>query len=287
MNQVTIVIKTFQRLKSLDCLLKSIERQGLNTVPIIILDDSKKDYKDIILKKFSNLNIKYIVTEFDIGLSKGRNILLQYVKTDYFVLCDDDFEFDKHSNIKKSLDILKEYNLDILGGSVYEKVEINSLFSFLQILRHPKYFINLIQGKEINKVYNGFIEFGTQKIVVRSESDGNLFKEKDIYKVDFVNNFFIAKTDSVKRIDGWQPEYIKVGEHILFFIRCKQQSISVAYTPHLGVKHHPYKSLMYSKYRLRTLKMRELVFEFLNLKTFEHYDMNEKILYKYERKELR
>lgn len=89
MSNITIIIKTFQRLKSLECLLKSIEDQKLNNIPIIILDDSRENYKDAILEKFSKLNINYIVTEFDIGLSKGRNILLEHVKTDYIILCDD------------------------------------------------------------------------------------------------------------------------------------------------------------------------------------------------------
>lgn len=72
---------------------------------------------------------------------------------------------------------------------------------------------------------------------------------------------------------------------MLFFIRCKQHFLSVAYTHRLGVKHHPYKSLEYSKYRLRALWMRELAFKFLNLNIFEHYDMNKNLLYKYESKE--
>ena len=56
--------------------IKTIEDQKLNNIPIIILDDSRENYKDAILEKFSKLNINYIVTEFDIGLSKGRNYCL-------------------------------------------------------------------------------------------------------------------------------------------------------------------------------------------------------------------
>lgn len=138
--------------------IKIYRRPKLNNIPIIILDDSRENYKDAILEKFSKLNINYIVTEFDIGLSKGRNILLEHVKTDYIILCDDDFEFDSRTNISKGLLLLKEYNLDILGGSVYERVELNSIFSVLHLLKHPKYFIDLLNGKETNKVYNGLLK---------------------------------------------------------------------------------------------------------------------------------
>lgn len=113
-----------------------------------------------------------------------------------------------------------------MGGSVYERVELNSIFSVLHLLKHPKYFIDLLNGKETNKVYNGFIEITSHKVLVKSESNGKLFLEKDIYQCDFVNNFFIAKTDSIKKLNGWQPEYIKLAEHMLFFIRCKQHFLS-------------------------------------------------------------
>lgn len=114
MDDITIVIKTFERKKSLICLLRSIQKYYPD-VFIIIVDDSKKSYREEILNSFRDLNINYIVTEFDIGLSEGRNILLRNVKTKYFMLCDDDFEFDKRTDINKAIQILKNGSVTTNG----------------------------------------------------------------------------------------------------------------------------------------------------------------------------
>ena len=107
MNEITIIIKTFERKKSLICLLKSIQKY-YPEIPIIILDDSRNNYKNEVMNKFSKLNIEYIVTEFDIGLSEGRNRILRKVKTKYFLLCDDDFEFDERTKLKQLLEHVRD-----------------------------------------------------------------------------------------------------------------------------------------------------------------------------------
>ena len=75
MKNWTIVIKTFERKNMLTKLLKSVEKY-FPDIPVIIVDDSKNNYSKYILNKFKNLNIEYITEDFDIGLSKGRNILI-------------------------------------------------------------------------------------------------------------------------------------------------------------------------------------------------------------------
>ena len=91
MEKISIVIKTFERKKALERLLDSIEKYYPN-IPIIIVDDSKNNYSKYILKKFKRLNIKYIVEDFDIGLSKGRNILINNV------LCINIYSFRNKNN---------------------------------------------------------------------------------------------------------------------------------------------------------------------------------------------
>lgn len=280
MNEVTIIIKTFERKNSLICLLKSIEKYYPN-FPIIIVDDSRKDYKDEILNKFKKLNIHYIVTEFDIGLSKGRNILVQNVKTKYFLLCDDDFEFDERTNIKKALDIIKNNDIDILGGSIYEKVEVNSIINFLLLFKNPKRLLKFILGYESIRIYNGFFYIKDNKVVGKFDSNSKNFSFKEFYKVDIVTNFFIANTEKIKAINGWQPEEVKLGEHTIFFIRCKQNHLNIAFTMSFGIKHHPYRTLSYHKYRKRSAEMTEYGFSVLKIDSYKAYDFNGKLLSEY------
>lgn len=215
-NELTIVIKTFQRKKALVCLLESIKKYYFH-VPLIIVDDSKKTYKKEIISLFSDLKITYIVTDFDIGLSKGRNIGINAVRSKYFLLCDDDFEFDERTNIGRAIKILEEEKFDIVGGRLFEKYRINSLFSFLTILKHPKRIFDFFSNVEISRVFNGFLEINSSSVVARIETNGNLYEEGiEKYSFDIISNFFIARTNKIKEMQGWLPENIKVGEHVLF-----------------------------------------------------------------------
>lgn len=249
-KDVTILIKTFERYDALKKLLISIEKYYKN-IPIIIVDDSKKNYKDKIMHQFKNMNIKYIVTKYDIGLSKGRNILLKRVKTNYFLLCDDDFEFDDRTQIHTALDLLKSNNLDILGGTVYNRISLTTVYSFLWCLKKPSRLIDAIKKKEFISIYNGKFDIKRTKIELNIVKNVHEYEENKVYDVDICSNFFVAKTDSIKKIGGWKNEILKVGEHELFFLNAKRKNIKVGYTPVFGVVHYPEKKIGYLKFRMR------------------------------------
>ena len=51
------------------------------------------------LNYFNDSNISVINTKFNIGVCKGRNILINNIKTRYYIQCDDDFLFNRNTNI--------------------------------------------------------------------------------------------------------------------------------------------------------------------------------------------
>jgi hypothetical protein len=53
---------------------------------------------------------------------------------------------------------------------------------------------------------------------------------------DLVENFFVARTERVRAIGGWD-ERLKVAEHIDFFMRAQRGGLKVGYTPLAGVDH--------------------------------------------------
>ncbi|WP_290917586.1 glycosyltransferase, partial [Halodesulfovibrio sp.] len=88
LRDVTIVVKAFERPESLLRLYQSI-RTYYPLIDIIIVDDSEEKVN---LCEFEN-NVTYLATDFNIGLSAGRNYAVSNVKTKYFLLLDDDFFF--------------------------------------------------------------------------------------------------------------------------------------------------------------------------------------------------
>lgn len=283
LNNVTIIIKTFERKNILVKLLNSI-KNNYPQLPIIIVDDSKKTYKNYILKKFPNLDINYIVEEYDIGLSKGRNILINSVKTEYFLLCDDDFEFDQRTNIEYAKKTLEKYNLDILGGCVYNRISLDSMYSFLWVLKDIRRLKKVLRHEEFISIYNGKYSIEkNNKIRLLIDKNSSHYQEKDAYNTEICSNFFLAKTESIKKIGGWTPELLKVGEHEFFFLKAKKKKLKIMYSSFFGVRHYPKKTFNYMKFRMKAEKYFKEACRLENISYFEVYDQySKKIIYKYD-----
>ena len=246
---LSIIIKTFERPNSLKNLLKSVRNLGVN-YPILIADDSRESSETFIRSLFSDLPITYLNLPFDTGLSEGRNVLLNNVTTPYFVLCDDDYVFESRTDFVRAYNHLIHNNLDIVGGDYYNYVNIPSLKVFFRQLLHPfrlkRFFLN--QYTTDSYIGNFNIKEGGCELLVTS-------KPPNVSPVlcDLVNNFFIAKTDSIKKMGGWDKA-LKMGEHEDFFLRSKQSGLKVAYLPKFGTGHYPaipVKNSAYNQYRVR------------------------------------
>jgi len=184
-QNLTAVIKTFERPKTLNRLVKSI-RVFYPELKVIVVDDSREPIK------LDVDGVDTIIMPYDSGISAGRNEALKFVKTKYLMLLDDDFIFNRHTNVQSVLDKLERFpNIDLIGGDViylpfYRKID------YTHEGLHPTNTISLMeQGAEIG----------------------------DLVVLDKVANFYIAKTESIRKVD-WDPK-IKRLDHADFFTRAK------------------------------------------------------------------
>jgi len=202
---ITFLIKTFKRDKCCQDLIDSI-RKYYDYDILVLSDDNKK-------KSFNGAET--INTEYDIGLSEGRNRLVDRVKTKYCVILDDDFVFTEETKIEKLLEKLEKENLDICAGSIRQPD--NSILHY-----------EGIYGYEKNRL--------------------EMFKESNDGLYDFVLNFFIAKTDSLKKY-RWDSE-LKLAEHTAFFFQHRGK-LRIGYLPEVIVNHKQVKDDEYTKFRMR------------------------------------
>jgi len=249
MKDLSIIIKSFERESCLRRLLRSIYKQNISS-PILITDDSRKPYQEKILKSYPDLIKKYINLPFDQGTSLGRNILLKEVKTKYFLLCDDDFIFTKKTDLKFMKKILEESEFELLGGLCYDATQLK--YSTIKWVYTNQGLSGLIQllDKRMNGVPRYF--FGNYHQV-----DRTIWKTLPVQyyspyvPCDYVLNFFMAETESVRqKVGGWNEE-LKTGEHHDFFVRAKQGGLKVAHTEESGVLHLQENPPFYQKYRDR------------------------------------
>ena len=227
---ISILIKTLEREDHLIQLLYSIQKFNFNG-PIFIGDDSKINYKDRVISLFPNLNIEYLILPYDTGTAVGRNLMLDKVKTPYFLLCDDDFVFDKRSRLPLMKKLLEKYDLDLLGGVFIQYDRKTRIGFYLKKLN--LFFLKfgfVLPAFQIYEYYSSF-----------SISDRKISFYKNEYfnpvtLCDLTHNFFLARTDKVKIANGWNP-VLKGGEHQNFFIRAKLAGLKVGTTNFCGVLH--------------------------------------------------
>ena len=282
MEDITVIIKTFNRKHRLCKLLDSIERY-YPSIKIVIVDDSKKTYRDFILRKYAGLQIEYIITKYNIGLSAGRNVLINKVKTKYFLLCDDDFVFDERTDIGFAKKCLERYDMDILGGVVYNRMSINSVYSILWSFKKPSRLINILRSKEFISIYNGNYACNDTHVKLYVDKNFDNYNKKSYYRTDICSNFFLAKTNRIKAIGGWKPELLKVGEHEIFFFRAKARHLKVGFCPKFGVQHFPKKTIRYLQYREKAETYFKEACNYLKIKEFSILD-GKKVLMQYKEK---
>ncbi len=72
-------------------------------------------------------DVEYLRLPLDIGLSAGRNAMLQQVTTPYFLLLEDDFEFSRRTKIERLVALVDRRKLDIAAGNCF-KVQQRLIF---------------------------------------------------------------------------------------------------------------------------------------------------------------
>lgn len=251
-KDVSILIKTFNRQKSLIKLLRSLEKLNCS-LPVLIADDSEKPYRDEVLSRFPNMNIAYYVLPFDTGLSAGRNKLLNEVKTSHFLLCDDDFSFDRTLDIPHILSVMESHQLDIAGGILFNHITVMGVKRFFSVMLNPRIVFRYIFHISSVSRYAGHFSVQhtscTLSVSNRKHADA-------VHSCDLVNNFFIARTDSVVKAKGWDTEF-KVGEHEDFFYRAKLNGLKVALVEDLSAHHYPGAKKDYLAFRERAVELKK------------------------------
>lgn len=231
---ITGIIKTFDRSSCLEKLLRSVkENRGNMWFNFIIADDSKISSKTKITMMFWDIVEEYIEMPYDSWISKWRQIALEKIKTKYFLLCDDDFIFSEKINFSYLLEILEKNKLDILGGTLDDKPEfLYRIGSFFSQIKKKKYknACSILLKKKINRTFFGEIitwEFEYWKYKFEYWKYHEKISE-DLFMVDYVSNFFLWRTDSIR--DAWWWKSLgKIGnEHGLFYVRMKENKLKVA-----------------------------------------------------------
>lgn len=225
--QLTLIVTTIRRPETAKRFLNSVRRYC--PAMQIILSEQANEHQ---LSEFcAGEGIEHLPLQFDHGISGARNLMVQRVNTDYFVLADDDYllrytpDFDLCSRFLDAnpdflcvLGRLDDYHAGP-GGYVYEyRNRIKNLC--LDETGHGLIFIPLTRIAPTDIVFEGerlmCCDFGPNWGVFRRSF--------------FVENGF-----------GWDEQFKIGGEHFDFFLQLKSHhpGARIAYWSKLAVDHIP------------------------------------------------
>lgn len=213
MNDVTFIIKTFNRPQCLARLDASLAR-FYPDAPVIIANDG-----DPVTAAHPLATILQL--PFDVGLKAGRNAALAAVTTPWFVLLDDDFVLTERTDIPLLRSLCLAHQLDICGGEIFDNATTP--------LRYVWDFVR--NGDTLSSVPVGPIADGYTRC-------------------DFIGNFYLASTARFRLLGAWDPRF-KQGGHEELFLRFKHRGARIGWTSNCALDHIPDYPPAYARFRDR------------------------------------
>jgi GT2 family glycosyltransferase len=206
---VTLVVKTARRPHLVVRLAQSVRDSYGYDLPISCYDDGPDDYPQIIKDQLSQFPLlKYFISEdVDLGIAEGRNRALKTVETKYVFILDDDVLFMNTTDIRTMIDILDTTDAVLVGGRLVGRANFAALMKFGYYngtLRRLGYFPGTCE--KLNQTVPNFPQ---------------------CFRCELNSNIWMARTESILKIGGWDPE-LKIVEHKDVFIRMKAAGLKLA-----------------------------------------------------------
>ena len=156
-EKIDILLPTYNGEKYVEEQIDSILNQTYKNINLIISDDCSKDNTRNILKKYEKKDkrITLYLQEKNMGVVKNIEFLLKQVKSNYFMLADQD-DVWLEEKISKSMETLKSQNADLVFGDLEVvdkdlKTIYPSFGDFMLLNRKIKKCIN---SYKLNYLYN-------------------------------------------------------------------------------------------------------------------------------------
>ncbi|XP_070579864.1 beta-1,4 N-acetylgalactosaminyltransferase 1-like [Ptychodera flava] len=228
-RQVTVATKTFERYDAVNRLVRSINNYYPN-LTIVVADDSKNT------QQIEGRNVKQYMMPYAEGLNAGKNLALSQIRTKYLLWVDDDFVFTGSTKLELMLEKLESPSaeLDLVAGMVQGKGgKVNPCIDpdalCWRTLHHHR-------GQDGHCVYRG-----------KAWAYRTMEEFPNCQVIDIAPNFWMAKTQAVRKAGGFDIELERIG-HREFFVDILGQ-LAIAQCNDVSIRHAKITNEVYTKYR--------------------------------------
>ena len=202
LSQLTAIIPTADRAQGLQRLVRSLRRK-YPRLRIVVADAS-------IERARPRPGIDSIQLPARSGRSAACNALLARVRTPYFLLLSDTCELPRETSLEKLHALVADDKLDVAAADLVACMRRFWVF----VRRRPlaEHGLMEIAGNHLT-LSHGY----------RTHGDG-------FFWCDFVSNFFVARTEKVRALGGWDQE-LQNDEREEFFVRAHRRGLRVGLVP--------------------------------------------------------
>jgi hypothetical protein len=201
LSRLTAIVHTSERPASAARLIGSV-RRVYPQLRILVADDSREPRPVA--------GADWVRLPADVGVGAARNAALARVRTPYFLLLEDGHELTRSTRIERLLDLVAHSRLDIAAGDCVRCQRRFAIFT----------------SRTPDTVHATF-EFAADGLTLRA---GHRLSGDSLLAVDLAHNFFVARTDKVRAMGGWDPQLL-VDERIEFFVRAQRFGLRVGVCP--------------------------------------------------------
>ncbi|ERJ05399.1 Glycosyl transferase protein [Halorhabdus tiamatea SARL4B] len=238
---VALGTKVFSRDDDLRNLLKSVEAHPIDRV--IVADDGKMtSNKKSIYSSDWSFELTIIDLEFDAGLGKGRNEIVNELKEDYLFIVDTDHVLPP--DIMDLIKILRvQEELGGIGGLIFEP--------------------------DHGRIYDGCRDFdesngGDILKFITPKKEVEFIHGLSFIPWDFIPNAAVFRREAVMDY-SWDEEYVIGWEHADFYIgHWKQTNWEFGICPDVLIRHYPGGDNYYTSNRNSNSKNQDSFEYFLN-----------------------
>jgi GT2 family glycosyltransferase len=204
-SKLTAIIRTFDRPKALNRLVKSI-RKFHPEMKVLVADDG--------IEAAACKQADCVRLPSEKGQAAAHNALLARIRTPYFLLLDDRAELHRETQLLNLLELVRSDRLDVAAGNL---ISCQTKLWFFT--------------KRTPRSDHGLLEIAGDRLTLLA---GSRSHGEGFWWCDLVGNFFVARTDRVRAMGGWDPE-LRDDAREEFFFRAHRHGIRVGIEPSASI----------------------------------------------------
>lgn len=201
LSRLTAIVGSCSQPRYVERLVSSV-RQHYPTMRLLVADDGSQPR---LVEGADRVRVAD-----DAGIAASRNALLARVRTPMFLLLEENMELSRRSGVERLLAEVEQKQLDVAAGDCVACRRRFGLFTS----RRPD------PG-------HATLEYANDSIQIRP---GHRPAADQILRCDLTHDFFVARTDKVRALGGWD-EHPAVDARVEFFVRAQRRAFRVGVHP--------------------------------------------------------